>query len=222
MKISGSSGDVVRGWSRWHWSSRDTYENSAPLSSNRFFTLTGDSDAFYFVVNPHTENTDNRYKYIMGCGLYDNCLPNDVIPNWFLLSYFSTSAAKSTVTNINRSNQPFSNPLNFSANASKFYTPSYDVALKIKNSAVTFGIIPDYSSGTSGLYSANNVAALQIPIFDADKYLKGTLKHIFYSGNTNSVDSTVSIASDRSMYVLDSNRNSSGFGTMYFYLGELS
>lgn len=220
-KIIGTGSAAVRGWSRWHWSSGSDYESGAPANSARGFTIVGNTNAFYFVINPHADNTDTRYKYVMGCGLYDSCLPNDVIPNWFLLSYFNTNAANASVTNTNRSNQQFSNPLTFSANASKFYTCAFKPSSKMSNSITTSAITPDYASGTSGIYSSNNIAALQMPIVDADKYLRGTLTHIYYSGNVKSVLETTPMIYGNSMYVLDSNRNGSGFGSTYFYLGEL-
>ena len=219
--ITGVGSSVVRGWSRWHWASGSDYESNAPSNSTRTFTLCGNSNAFYFAINPHTENTDTRYKYIMGCGLYNSCLPSNVIPNWFLLSYFNTNAANVSVTNINRSNQQFSNPLTFSGNASKFYTCSYNIVSRMQSSVQTSAITPDYSSGTSGIYSANNIAALQMPIVDTNKYLRGTLAHIYYSGSVNSVLVTTPLIFGNSMYVIDSNRNNIGFGSSLFYLGEL-
>lgn len=220
-KISGTGNAVMRGWSRWHWATSSNYEVVAPINSSRSFTLTGNRDAFYFLINPHTENADTRYKYVMGCGLYDSCLPSDVIPNWFLLSYFTVGAAGTVVTNTNRSNQAFSNPLTFSVNAEKFFTCKYAPSSRLSNSIASFTIKPDYRTGYSNIYGANNIAALQMPIYDDDKHLKGILKHIYYAGTSITQTLTTPIISDSSMYVSDANRVDSGFGGSYFYLGEL-
>jgi len=219
--IVGTGVNVVRGWSRWHWATNSTYESNAPNNEPRTFTLCGSKDAFYFSVNPHTENIDTRYKYIHGCGLYESCLPSDVVPNWFLLSYFNLSPANASVTNINRSNQPFSNPLTYSGNAEKFYTCKYSVLSKYSPSVPSFAIKPDYRTGFSGVYSSNQVSALQMPIYDDDKYLRGALKHIHYSGNSLTQTRTTPLVSGSSMYVVDANRVDNGFGGSYFYLGEL-
>lgn len=220
-KITGASAGVVRGWSRWHWATNSTYESNAPNNGPRTFTLCGSKDAFYFLINPHTENADTRYKYVMGCGLYDSCLPSDVIPNWFLLSYFTVAAAGTVVTNINRSNQAFSNPLTFSMNAEKFFTCKYTPSSRLSNSIASSTVKPDYRTGYSNIYGANNIAALQMPIYDDDKHLKGILKHIYYAGTSITQTLTTSIISDSSMYVSDANRVDGGFGGSYFYLGEL-
>lgn len=82
-------------------------------------------------------------------------------------------------------------------------------------------IMPSAGSGRSGDYVASSVAALQIPIYDTDKFLRGSLKHIFYSGNIATVFETTPILANNSMYIYDSAAVGGGIGGYYFYIGEL-
>ena len=83
-------------------------------------------------------------------------------------------------------------------------------------------LIPDLSTGYSNIYSGVTIGALEIPFVDSVKKLRGTLKHIFYSGNARgAVQSTTPIISDSSMFLTDGVWVNNGTGSVYFYLGEL-
>ena len=85
-------------------------------------------------------------------------------------------------------------------------------------------ILPDYQSGFSNKFPQNNgFSALQIPFYDALGFLRGTLKHICYSGKSISGNTTTPQNADFSMAVLDSAMTNSGGGKgcFAFYLGEL-
>lgn len=226
-KISGTGTSVVRGWSKWYWAragditTSGISDTSPPTAGNRQFTLVGNKDSFYFLRSVLSSTN----KILSGCGLYDSALPVDNIPNWFLSSCTSSEAVTSTSAIYTRDGvQPFSTG-NATSNAdlrSYFYTPNYDVVNRITPHKNTIGIVPDVLSGNSGLFNANNVAALQIPIYDVSARLKGTLQHICYAGTSlSTVSNTTPVLADGSMYVADRLMVGVATGGFYFYLGEL-
>lgn len=187
-KISGTGTAVVKGWARWHWAGGDN-EASTPISGNRLFSIVGNGDAFYLSVEIGRTTTNASSTFyrltLMGCGLFETSLPNDVIPNWFLMSYGSGVTAVTTTLNFNKIGQsslPSCLPLFGAQNHATFFTPKYTINQRFSNHVLTNGIMPDYRSGYTNNYPANPVSALEIPINDNDGYLKGTLKHVCYAG----------------------------------------
>lgn len=233
-KITGTGTGVVRGWSRWYWARNHPSANpgsasgandaASPANGNRTFTLCGDTNAFYLLANQTTVRTE--WKVLYGTGLYNSCLKSDVIPNWFLLSRYETSDA--TVASSIYSNVVMGiTPLMNGQNQSSFYTPYFSEESRIRNSVASYGLMPDYNSGLSGLYSNTGLSALEIPLYDANKLLKGSFKHAYYSGNysSNYGSSTSPVLAQNSMYVHDraftGGSATDQAGGFYFYLGEL-
>ena len=224
-KITSAGTSVVRGWSKWYWRrNAGPYANGvdtgAPSTGNSKFSLVGDKNAFY-LNNTFTASDDD--KILKGCGIIDSALPADTIPPWFLMTFLSTSVAD---TYINFANVDGSTPMVISDTYGYFLTPKYDIVSRLTQHTLAYGIMPDYFSGYSGLYSTNNIAALEIPLNDAQKYLRGTLKHLHYCGKTNpTISNAAPILADSSMYILDTGvirQNSGGANTaFYYYLGEL-
>lgn len=234
-KITGTGNSVVRGWSKWYWAryhpsttnpgaANNANEASSPQDGYRAFTICGDSDAFYLLNNYVA--TKDAWKVVHGAGLFNNCLPNDVIPNWFLFSRFSLDNA-SSVTSLYSNLVKGITPLMNNAVPASFYTPKYDTLQRVTHSIESNAITPDFNSGLSALYSASNVPALEIPIVNSDKYLLGTLKHIYYSGGLASAVgiNTKPTITGRAMYVHDRAHTGASAldqaGGFYFYLGEL-
>ncbi len=221
-KITGTGSSVVRGWCKWQWASQyDTTigygESQTPVAGNKSFTILGNSDAFYFLRSTATNNSS---KLLAGCGLFNNVHNNDIIPNWFLMSTtFNYAASASNYLY----NCEACMPLAVNAYTSKFYVTNFNETTRLSSSIFALPIIPDYSSGSSNIYSANNVSALEIPFSDANKFLRGTLKYIFYNGKSlGTVTTTTPSIYDNSMYVIENIANTVGAGgSMLLYLGEL-
>ncbi|MEB3753825.1 hypothetical protein [Acinetobacter sp. MD2(2019)] len=222
--ISGTGAGVTRGRAKWYWArSTNAYasgsDSSAPGSGVRKFTLCGNVKAFY-LLNEMTPA--DSHKVLSGCGLYDATLSDLVVPSWFLMSILDTAT---------NSNYDFSagdvggTPISSDKSiASKFYVPKCNSANPIQSNDVAYSIIPDGKTGKSAIYSANNIAALQIPFYDASKYLRGTLMHVYYAGNALTLTTSTPMLADSSMYVSDSiviQSGQSGAGGCYFYLGEM-
>lgn len=218
-KITGTGTGVVRGWSRWYWARNtnaftDSNDSQAPIAADRRFTLIGDVDAFYFLRQ--LQSTEGQ-KVLSGCGLYNEALLADFIPNWFLMT---TLTQKNANTILNLVNLEGGNPLTTGISTSAFIAPEYSSTVKIKNHVICRGLIQDFNTGWSNIFSGNSVGALEIP-FTGLSTLRGTLKNICYSGNRLAHENTKSIISDSSMYIWDSTMVFSGVGGFYFYLGEL-
>lgn len=224
-KITGTGTAVVRGWSRWHWarggtsSAQSNVTDSATIASaNRNFTLVGNVDAFWFIrsIVPTQASVDS--KLISGCGLYDSALLTNNIPNWFLSGAITLGAASAT-------NLTLSDAGLIGANATAAYAAvacsKFNEIAPLSSHILANLIMPSVGSGRSGDYVASSVAALQIPIYDTDKFLRGSLKHIFYSGNIATVFETTPILANNSMYIYDSASVGGGVGGYYFYIGEL-
>lgn len=219
-KINGTNTNVVKGWSRWYWA-RNTNaftlssDSQAPISGNRSFTIIGSANAFYFLRQ--LQSTEGQ-KVLSGCGLYNEALLADVIPNWFLMT---TLTQNNAATGLNLVNLEGGNPLTTNVTSSTFIAPEYSPAVKIKNHTICKGIIQDFNTGWSNIFSGNSVGALEVPFTGPNTSLRGSLKHIYYAGNKLGYENTKPIVSDNSMYIWDSTMVLSGIGGFYFYLGEL-
>lgn len=224
-EIKGVGENVVRGWSKWYWAMRNGGWNTSPEvtqpeNGNRLFTLCGDSHAFY-LLNRTSLSDDS--KFLNGCGLFNSSLDANLIPNWFVMAFEnSVSAWVST----NRPSAKTGSPLLMNSGSkppSEFILPRYSLNERFLSHVYATPITPNGNSGVNDLYSASHVPALEIPISDNFKYLRGTLKHVFYSGKKETPVATTPIASGASMYLSDRAAHSLSSDAMfYFYLGELS
>lgn len=219
-KITGTGASVVRGWSRWYWStSTSTAEpqkdNQNTYAKNREFTLVGDRDAFYLLKSDfHYPGYVQNLKYLNGCGI----TTSDHDQSWFLMTFLTTKNAN-TVVYMTQTEGGV--PLTLGAEASRFFIQK--LGFSISSHAVANPIIPDYRTGFSNLYDGSEIAALEIPFFDNSKYLRGSLKHVYYSGKKHNFAHTQPLISGRSMYVVDSIflGGVDQIGTLVMYLGEL-
>ena len=203
--LSGTGLNNTRGWSKWYWACSQgmptgPFEYDAPSAGNRSFTLIGDSDAFYLVRSLINSSTNN--KLLSGCGLFNETLEGLSCPNWFLM-------ATNKITNAGSTSGGFvfidsGTPLVFDALKASFMVTRYDAVNQVQNHVIAAPLLPDLSTGYSDIYSGVSIGALEIPFVDSVKKLRGTLKHIFYSGNARgSVQSTTPIISDSSMFLTD-------------------
>ncbi len=226
-KITGTGASVVRGWSRWYWARAGTTlqsigDTTTPGTSNTSFSIVGDQYAFYLLSS--FTSTSTTGKTLKGCGLLNRANPDSVTKDWFLMTILNQVAASTTYRFVDFSG---GNPLLTSVSASGFFMPSADQVNPIQTHRVASPIVPDFASGYSNLYSAMNVGALEIAVSDANKYLRGTLKHVAYAGNKLTQTVTTPIISGGSMYVWDKSLYSSSstaeseMGGLYFYLGDI-
>ena len=111
-------------------------------------------------------------------------------------------------------------PFYYSTTTASFFVPTFNEADKLAGHVRAEPIIPSLSSGIANEYSANSVAALEVPFFDASKFLRGSLKHVYYNGKSVSSGPSVPITSIHggSMYV---NFPDPTVSTVLYYLGEL-
>lgn len=223
-KITGTGENVVRGWAKWYWATGNRnggyfYENSGTLSGNRAFTLCGDENAFYLMPSMNTFVV----KPLFGCGLFKNSIQDTLGKPWFLMSCLTNQVASSTVEI--GSTQGLTALTVNSSNCVFWVTR---LGLEKSHTKAT-PVVPDFQSGYSGIYSANNISALEIPFYDAQKYLRGVIHHINYMGKRITTTNTNPLISDTSMFVTDNARqtagnmdNSADKGCgFYFYLGDL-
>lgn len=227
-KITGTGTTVVRGWSRWYYArNSDPYATSAdaaaPPNGLRYFTITGDQDAFYFSSSLTANANGYDRKLVYGLGLFESSVKSDVIPNWFLATTLHQMSANQGFDL--SANSPFSGslPFSYSANHCDFFTTRYTPAEKINNHVIAKPILPDYQSGFSNKFQQNNgFSALQIPFYDELGFLRGTLKHICYSGKSISGNETTPQNAESHLAILDSAMTTNGSkGCFVFYLGEL-
>lgn len=219
-KITGSGTGVVRGWSRWYYAvvggTNDYFvDSNSPSSAIRNFTLCGNKDAFYLL--PAALN--QVQKQLIGCGLFDGSIDGDM--SWFMMTYLAQTPA-----NISKQFSAISggSPLTVGGAGVVFFLNK--IGLNEKNYVNASGVLPDLLSGYSAIYGSTNTPAMDIPIVDNDKYLRGVLKFIKYMGKTIGSSNTTVELSNFSMYVKENVRyaqdnqrtNTCGF---YFYLGEL-
>jgi hypothetical protein len=226
-KITGTGGDCVRGWARWYWSRTGNPEagnysdSNGGAAANSNFTLVGDKNCFYTVVNENSGN--GLWNVLHGVGLFQSSMLSDVIPNWFLSAHLTDRSAIS-ISGVGMYNGNGASMLCHNANAGKFFTPQYDVLSRLSNHTEVQSLLLDYRSGMSNRY-ANNLPALEVPILDNEAYLRGTLLHVCYAGKSLQENMLAPLIADSSMYVHDTvatggnaNYQKGGF---YFYLGEL-
>ena len=224
-KIAGTGTSVVRGRCKLYWglgtlgySTAD--ETTAPNNTGVApFSLCGDKHAVYLIneVTRHTSSVGN--KSLKGFGLINTCLADDVIPAWFLAVPDRAGIPAGTSYSLYNTGGM---PTTYSAAACKVLVPKYNIAIKLSNSVGATPIVPDYNTGLSNLFGSSNVGALEIPIYDGDLFLRGTLKHVCYSGNSRGVINTTPVVAGASMYVCDNTYGSGGgAANLYFYLGEL-
>lgn len=222
-KITGAGGGVVRGWSRWHYANYGNHvmggdnESSTPNNGNRNFTLIGDLDCFYLDRSMTPGSVD---KILCGCGLFNSALPNDVVPPWFLAAYTRINAASDGLSYANQSYATGTHPFMFRAGEASVQVPKFDVLSRISNSQWATPMMPSYASGESNIYR-NNVGALEIPLIDSETYLRGSFKHIAFSGKALGGVDTTPLLSEKSMYVYDSLSIFRSIGGIFFYLGEM-
>lgn len=222
-EINGTSSDVIRGWSRWHYANNGNYvmggdgESLIPNNGARNFTLIGDQDCFYLDRSMTAGSVD---KILCGCGLFNSALPDDVVPPWFLAAYTRINTANNGLYYANQARDTGTHPFMFGANEASVQIPKFDVLTRISDSQWAIPLMPSYASGESNMYK-NNVAALEIPLVDSDTYLRGTFKHIAYSGKALGSVNTSPFISENSMYVYDSLSIFRSVGGIFFYLGEL-
>lgn len=221
-KITGTGTGVKRGWAHWYWATNNTNggyirQNADPLNGNRKFTLTGNSDAFYLNIGMNMLTA----KAIWGCGLFETAVSSD--NQWFLMSGLTNVAANA---DFQIGVSPGFSALTIGNTACTFQVSPINYLNK--NTVTATPIVPDFLSGSSNLYSGNNISALQIPFQDSANYLRGCLKHVCYMGKSITSTDTTPIISDASMYVTDNVRNTSNNmsdsalgGGLYFYLGEI-
>ncbi|MEX5286972.1 hypothetical protein [Acinetobacter towneri] len=219
-KITGTGTTVARGWHRWYWAKGwgNISDSSAPSASNRHFTLCGDKHAFYLLRAIDTNV--QTFKTLVGCGLFNSGGYESVHPNWFLISRnLEINAGTAYFYN----NTPDGSPLMRAEAFGGFYLTKNSVN-KISNSVTGMPILPDYSSGFSNKFGAQNMGTITVPIYDVDQNLRGSLKHICYAGNKRTLTTTTPIISDSSMYVVDTAytfTTTDQSGAFNFYLGEL-
>lgn len=219
-KITGTDSSVIRGWSRWYWAMSDLLVNNprdmnSPATGSRSFTLSGSKDSFYLL---NSVDNNLQFKDLKGCGLYHSSMDTSVIPNWFLMSVLDESDASSTA----RGSETGS-PFGLSETRSRFIAPNYLPNIRLSNSVLATPVVPDFESGGNNktLFTASNVPALEIPFYDTNRFLRGTLPVVCYAGKKASSNTfTTPILADASMYLWES-VTSNYDGGIYFYLGEL-
>ena len=218
--ITGTGLNVVRGWSKWHWATDRGYEiqeSNYVSNGNRRFTLVGDCNAFYLLYN----SAVNGSKRLNGCGLFKNSLDNNLIPNWFLMSCISNNNASQYVS----TSIPGFLPLFKSELASRFFTNQFNILNRLSDHVEAIPLLPNFNSGATSVFGQSNVPALEVPFYDSNAFLRGSLHHVFFAGKkVSEFTVTNPILADNSMYVADSAYMDSGdsfVGGLYFYLGEL-
>ena len=224
-RISGTGTSVLRGWAKWYWSrtvlpfAANSADSDGGSAGTRSFSICGDAAAFYFLIN-ETSAVASR-KIINGCGLFNGIRENTVIQDWFLMALKTTTSAN---TQYYKGNVKYSTPLMASeSNTQCFSIIRNTPANRLGSSADAIPILPDATSGISGRYNAGSISALEIPFSDDSGYLRGTLKHILYSGKSSMPANATPYLEDNSIYIGDNacGGNSDNYGGFFFYLGEV-
>lgn len=227
-KLTGTGNRVVRGWSKWYWArSGDAYAPStdatSPANGNRNFSLIGDKNAFYLLNSITATSTGFDRKVIYGLGLYNSQMQSSV-PHWFLATSKHTLAASASI-DFSGNIVQFSGSLPFAygESYSKFSVTKQNTINPIASSIDAIPLLADYASGASNKFLNTDVPALEIPFFDSDNVLRGSVPHLYYSGKLLSDNQATPILASASMYIADSVMVADGGakGSFYFYLGEL-
>lgn len=217
-KITGTGTSTVRGWSKLYWARAIYTANSnVPADGNRKFTLCGDKDIFYFIIEAINNEITQRYLY--GMGMYESVLPTGIVPPWCLLTPIS-QALVSQADNPTKGKYP----LLYGVTERKFAVLDFDEMNPYKAHIYCDPILPDnYTGMASAAFSGSTIGALEIPIADELKRLRGTLKYVCYAGsNITAVTQATPMISDSSMYLADRTvSNGNNVGGLFFYLGEI-
>jgi len=227
-RITGTGGDVVRGWSKWYWACARTggatfVESSPPVVGNRPFTLCGDKDSFYLMTTIGDINNAIQYRSrrLYGAGLFASSLKTDVVPQWFLMTTIAESSASA-----NKALNGIEGgvPLGVNEGVARIFIPSFTEASSLSHHTSASPILPNYLSGRTDIFKNSAPGALEVPFSDQDFKLRGTLQHILFRGvNSPVIETTVSLA-NASMYIADCqevNWSSNFYNAVNFYLGEL-
>lgn len=218
-KITKKGESCIRGWSKWYWARAgnafaSASDSSVPTNGNRQFTLCGNKDAFYYLSPYEFTSSATSRKIIYGAGLFN--ADSDQSP-WFLMSLLTYSASSYSYE---PDNLKAGTPLSFDVNASQFLGLTATPGLK--HQVYCLPILPDYETGYTNVYSNSNAPALEIPFYDNERALRGSLKHVYYSGlRVSGVKKTTVLISGNSMYAFDGISLGSPIGIVYFYLGDL-
>ncbi|NNP71295.1 hypothetical protein A7P53_00105 [Acinetobacter defluvii] len=225
-KITGTSTNVVRGWSRWYWAAARLVSDSSiadsaqPGNGNRQFNLVGDPDAFYLLVPP---SNDIAHNICLGAGIFNSAVSSSIIHPWFL----------ATALTLNSANTPFDftacqgcTPFirdTIASNRVSDVIPvlNFNELNPLSNHVNASYLTPDPYSGRTNLFPSGTISALEVPIISNNR-LRGTLKHILYSGKF--IDTFNQVLSDNSMYLqakIGARRTSGESCGYYFYIGEL-
>lgn len=232
-QIVGTGTTVVRGRCKHYWGmGGSSFANAVETTQTYIaesvpipFTLVGDEDAVY-VHNSVTVGTTGQLqnKALRGFGILDAATDSSIIPPWFLMlpdRKGIPAATSKTLYDLGGM------PLSYGSGAERFLMPRYTPLAKMSDSIDATPVMPDTSTGRTNLFGNTHCAALQIPVYDSLGNLRGTLKHVCYSGNSRGFIETLPILSGNSMYVADNvygrigNTNASGENSLYHYLGEL-
>ena len=219
-KIKGTGGSCFRGWSKWYFATNQGTQireaDSIP-GGDRSFTLIGDSNTFYLL---NSQPALSSTKRLNGCGLFKSSLNSGVIKNWFMMSNQTSLSATEYTYNVTGFL-----PLFRGDPVSRFFTTRHDIISPLSNTTEGIPIVVNYNSGGGNVFASSHVCALEIPFYDAEGYLRGTLSHVHYAGkNISNYSSTTPLISDNSMYICDSayrDLSDTSIGGLYFYLGEL-
>lgn len=211
--------DLIRGWSKWYWNvgyiiNDNIREDFTPPDANISFTLCGDRNAFYFTPGAHRQ----IQKQMWGCGVYRDSL--DLNHPWFL---FSATLNVSTNTTFQFGNVVGGTALVVGSSGGAFTTTSN--IYNVKEHKLATPILPNWQSGGTEIFNSSNLPALEIPFYDEDKFLRGTLMHVCYMGKKINSTNTAPEISNKSMYIKENLRmsvdNQASTNGIYFYLGEL-
>lgn len=223
-EVRGTGTSVIRGRSKWYYANRNIGAGGAdintPVSGNRFFTIVGDRDAFYLL---NSYDLTSKDKKINGCGVFDSVQEASVIPNWFLMSHLA--ATLNAGGSVQLYTESGGSTLTYNKESASFLIPKLSPANKMSPHVKAYQITPDYKTGHSDLnLNPFMLANLTIPFYDADNYVRGSLKHLLYSASASfySYPNTHLRIAGNSMYVLDGCYIPSNLQTgVAFYLGEL-
>lgn len=219
-KIAGTGTGVVRGWSKWHYAA-GTSESTSAANGNRDFLIIGDRDAFYNLISYNPSNPS--YQALNGVGLFNSVMSEGgVIPDWFLMTFLSDKAASANSLTFVRRDQLGGVPLTYNANGSSFFIPSYSPAQRIKAHAVANPILSSFSTGANTVASASLFPALEIPINSNESILRGSLKHVLQILKTEPVTVATPYLLDKYAYIVSPIGQGSSFGSIAFYLGEIT
>ncbi len=219
--VSGVGTNCVRGMHRWYWAHAQEsfigtqyYDSTAPANGDRLFLICGDKDAFYF---HRTFRVFGETAQITGMGLINSAYTDNGFDDWFI---HCSTVAGSAGTSYNPYNLTGSNPFFHAEAQSSGYM--FLAANTSSSHTVAYPIVPDFFSGESTRFSGSVFSALEIPIVDHGKKLRGSFKHACYSGNNLLASGLIrqwganSLLSENSMYVFLGRSKA-----CVFYLGEL-